>query len=101
MDGRRRQRQRHRGAACWTAATWRNAIGRPAVSAGLRQVLMVRRSGAITGCRARIDTARLGGGFAAFVAVEPARRAKASRPAFKRAVALSNGVVERRDVTRR
>jgi DNA-binding Lrp family transcriptional regulator len=68
-------------------------------SACLRRVQELERSGVIAGYRARIDPARLGLGFVAYVTVGLSTHTKASQEGFERAIRAAPQVRECHNVT--
>lgn len=68
-------------------------------SACLRRVQELERAGVIAGYRARIDRAKLGTGFVAYIAVGLNDHTKASQEAFERAIARSPEVRECHNIT--
>ncbi len=68
-------------------------------SACLRRVQELERSGVIAGYRARIDPARLGLGFLAYVTVGLSTHTKASQEGFERAIRAAPQVRECHNVT--
>lgn len=68
-------------------------------SACLRRVQDLERRGVIAGYRARIDRAKIGVGFVAYVTVGLGQHTKAAQEAFERAMALAPEVTECHNVT--
>ena len=68
-------------------------------SACLRRVQELERSGVIAGYRARIDHAKLGLGFIAYLAVGLSQHNKAAQVKFERAMARADEVVECHNIT--
>lgn len=68
-------------------------------SACLRRVQELERSGVITGYRARLDTAKLGIGFLAYVTVGLSKHTKEAQRGFEAAMALAPEVRECHNIT--
>lgn len=68
-------------------------------SACLRRVQELERSGVIAGYRARLDPARLGLGFIAYVTVGLSRHTKESQNGFEQAIAAAPEVRECHNLT--
>lgn len=68
-------------------------------SACLRRVQELERSGVITGYRARIDPAKIGSTFLAYVAVGLSTHTKAAQQDFEAAMALAPEVRECHNIT--
>lgn len=68
-------------------------------SACLRRVQDLERRGIITGYRARVDRAKLGTGFTAYIAVALNDHTKAAQEAFEKAVRASPEVRECHNIT--
>ncbi len=68
-------------------------------SACLRRVQELERDGVIVGYRARLDRAKLGIGFTAYMTVGLNNHTKSSQEAFERAISRSPEVIECHNVT--